>query len=129
MSWLSPPTLLLCLLCLVRAQLAPLPADALRSIAESAVTTSYKQPSWDRRDGMEPGSDILQRAAILHQDGSFDKAIQQLKTLIKDEPNNAEAYTLLAKNLNDQSKFGLADKAMSKANRIRNDALSQWSLF
>jgi len=121
------PELLLPLLCLARAQLAPLSAETLRSMAQSSVTSSHSQPSWDRRDGME--SSPLQRAAVLHQEGSLDKAVQQLKALIKDDTANAEAYTLLAKCLNDQNKHSLADKAMIKANRIRNEALSQWGLF
>ena len=74
-------------------------------------------------------SHCIAHAAVLHQEGSLDKAVQQLKALIKDDTANAEAYTLLAKCLNDQNKHSLADKAMIKANRIRNEALSQWGLF
>jgi len=110
-------------------------------LAASLVTTvegtdvqpdaaAYRQPSWDRRD--DSGSQVhalLERAARLHQDGEFDRAVQEYKKAITADPKNGEALASLSKCLSDQGKHALADKAMAKAIRVHNTVLSQWSLF
>ena len=45
------------------------------------------------------------------------------------DANHGEAYAALAKVLNDQGKYELADKAMAKATRVYNDGLARGSLF
>lgn len=72
---------------------------------------------------------MLQQAAQLHQDGELDRALQQYKKAIKEDPKNGEAYASLSKCLNDQGKFDLADKAFAKAMRIYHAKLAAWSLF
>ena len=94
----------------------------------------YVQPSFQRMDYSTPGSNahiLLQRAAELHQDGDYEKTVQILKGLLQkaDQMYHGEAYAALAKVLNDQGKFELADRAMGKSNRLYNDGLAQWSLF
>lgn len=72
---------------------------------------------------------LLERAARLHQDGEFDRAVQEYKKAITADPKNGEALASLSKCLSDQGKHALADKAMAKAIRVHNTVLSQWSLF
>ena len=72
---------------------------------------------------------MLERAARLHQNGDFDRAVQEYKKAIVQDPKNGEAYASLSKCLYDQGKILLADKAMAKSIRVYNTALSQWSLF
>jgi len=88
----------------------------------------YNQPTWERRD-LSSTHVILQRAAVLHQQGDLSAAVEEYKTVIRKDPGNGEAYASLSKCLNDQGKHELADKAMAKATRLRHDANSQWTLF
>ena len=59
----------------------------------------------------------------------MEKATQLLKNILKNDANHGEAYAALAKVLNDQGKYELADKAMAKATRVYNDGLARGSLF
>ena len=92
----------------------------------------YQQPKWHRRGnpgtGNQPNAQ-LKRAAETHQDGDLEKATQLLKNILKNDANHGEAYAALAKVLNDQGKYELADKAMAKATRVYNDGLARGSLF
>ena len=72
---------------------------------------------------------LLESAARLHQQGALDRAVQDFKKAIQQEPKNGEAFASLSKCLSDQGKYELADKAMAKATRINNEALASWSLF
>ena len=82
----------------------------------------YQQPKWHRRGnpgtGNQPNAQ-LKRAAETHQDGDLEKATQLLKNILKNDANHGEAYAALAKVLNDQGKYELADKAMAKATRVQ----------
>lgn len=94
----------------------------------------YSQPTFKRVDYTHPNSNahlLLQRAAELHQQGDLDKAVQVLKNILQKVDTNyhGEAYAALAKVLNDQGKFDLADRSMAKSNRVYNEGLAQWTLF
>ena len=104
---------------------------SLLQLSAIAAQDSTSQPSWNRRAGPEasPVHELLENAARLHQQGELDLAIKDLKKAIKHDPKNGEAYASLSKCLSDQKKYDLADKAMSKATAIHNEALSRWSLF
>ena len=118
--------------------LEPLSDAELRQYSQWPMH-QHVQPDWDRGEvqmadnpdvaATRKTSEQLQKAAQQHQDGEIDQAVQVLKQVLKQEPNNAEAYASLSKALNDLGKFDLADKAMAKATRLRNEALSAWSLF
>ena len=118
--------------------LEPLSDDELRQYSQWPMH-QHLQPEWDRGEVQQADnpdvaaarktSEQLQKAAQQHQEGEVDQAVQVLKQVLKDNPNNAEAYASLSKALNDLGKFDLADKAMAKATRLRNEALSAWSLF
>ena len=66
-----------------------------------------------------------------NQQGDLDKTVQVLKVLVQkaDTKYHGEAYAALAKVLDDQGKHELADRAMTKSNRIYNDNLAKWTLF
>ena len=85
----------------------------------------HVQPTWDRGDlsNADNGKhhQLLQRASQLHQDGFLAKAVSELKTVLREDSTNAEAYASLAKILNDQGKFELANKAMVKVRRIMSE--------
>ena len=100
-------------------------------VAAAPDSSAYTQPSWDRRVGADasPVHALLENAARLHQQGDLDLAVKDIKKAIQHEPKNGEAYALLSKCLSDQKKYDLADKAMSKASSIHNEALSNPSLF
>ena len=108
----------------------------------------YRQPTWDRRDdkksqvwsattgggyrlpdvkmnvrGASQVNSLLERAAVLHQDGELEKAVQLYKQVIKIEPLG-EAYATLSKVLADQGKHDLSEKAMLKATRLHNEQLA-----
>ena len=93
--------------------------------------SAYEQPSWDRRADADAPTvhALLESAARLHQQGALDRAVQDFKKAIQQEPKNGEAFASLSKCLSDQGKYELADKAMAKATRINNEALASWSLF
>ncbi len=71
---------------------------------------------------------ILERAAVHHQDGELEQAVQLYKQVIKLQPHG-EAYATLSKVLADQGKYDLSDKAMLKATKLHNEQLASWSLF
>ena len=71
---------------------------------------------------------ILERAAVYHQDGELEQAVQLYKQVIKLQPHG-EAYATLSKVLADQGKNDLSEKAMRKATKLHNEQLASWSLF
>ena len=110
---------------------------------------AYQQPTWDRRDeaksqvgGTEIGvrryarermrraattsqvHSLLEQAAVLHQEGELEKAVQLYKQVIKIEPLG-EAYATLSKVLADQGKHDLSEKARLKATRLHNEQLAR----
>ena len=94
----------------------------------------YVQPKWPRPPDYGSTSTahlMLQRAVESHQQGDLDKTVQLLKSVLqKQAPEyHGEAFAALAKALDDQGKHDLAERAMSKATRLYNDGLAQWSLF
>ena len=107
---------------------SPLSDDELHALAD--FDPSHSQPDFYRgTDATGNAHSLLQHASLLHQQGQFDKAISNLKSVLKEEPQNTEAYRALAKCLEDQGKLELADKARTKANRIQNEQLGKKGLF
>ena len=99
----------------------PLSEEAMRRYDTSL--RAGVQPSWDRRAGSSTKLHVLlQSATQLHQSGELDQAVGELKKVLRDDSSNLEAYSALAKVLNDQGKFDLADRAMAKARKLGHDA-------
>ncbi len=117
-----------------RLRFALLLASCVAAMGGTARTLSTEglstQPTWERND--ESGSQLhalLERAAVQHQQGELEEAVQLLKRAIKLDASYGEAHAALSKCLSDQGKESAAEKAMAKARRLHNDQLASWTLF
>ena len=96
----------------------------------AALALAAQQPTWNRRD--ESGSkvhELLQRAAVSHQEGDLEAAAKALKGVLKVDKQNAEAYASLGKCYSDQGKPKEAEKAVAAARKINQEILASHSLF
>ena len=95
----------------------------------------YAQPKWAREQQQHGTTSsahlLMQRAAEMHQQGELDKTVQILKSVLQKagQEYHGEAYAALSKVLHDQGKHDLAERAMTKATRIYNEGLAQWTLM
>jgi hypothetical protein len=128
-------------LAVVQSALAPLTDAELRAYATPA---RHPQPMWVRDAGVcaseaharAPACKVrtlLEGAARLHQDGDLEASVDMLKKVLKEDghlehihmhgKNHAhiEAYASLAKALDDQGKFSLADRARTKARKAAHE--------
>ena len=96
------------------------------------VGGSSGQPSWERRSEAKVHA-LMQAAAVSHQNGEINEAVQALKKAIKleksDSAVHAEAYSALSKCYSDQGQTEKADKAQATARRLNNERLADRSLF
>ena len=65
------------------------------TLSEAELSSKYTmepfaQPTW-QRDINSPVQAILQRAAVLHQEGSLGAAVEEYKKAIRKDGNNVEA--------------------------------------
>ena len=96
---------LLLLVALARSE--PLASEIAAPLTESEWLTrylavpTYDQPTWARHDYSSSSSAhlLLQRAAVLHQQGQLDQTVQILKSLLQraEQQHHGEAYAALAK--------------------------------
>ena len=137
-AWLLP---MIVGLAVVQSALAPLTDAELRAYATPA---RHPQPMWVRDAGVcaseaharAPACKVqtlLEGAARLHQDGDLEASVDMLKKVLKEDAHlehihmhgknhaHIEAYASLAKALDDQGKFSLADRARTKARQAAHE--------